>query len=108
MYDFMLLQSWLTELTNPLIPAGEMLTVTGAFEATADKGATIGCWMKFAGIVCRVIEVPLGMDINRGAGLVWIIIGGLAGGIIGNVLLAVTWGGMRVGVDICLLWPVKT
>ena len=108
MYDFMLLQSWLTELTNPLIPAGEMLTVTGAFEATADKGATIGCWMKFAGIVCRVIEVPLGMDINWGAGLVWIITGGLAGGIIGNVLLAVTWGGMRVGVDIRLLRSVKT
>ena len=102
------MHSWLSELTKPLIPAGEMLTVTGAFEPTADEGARIGCWMKFAGIVCRVIEVPLGMDINRGAGLVWIIIGGLAGGIIGNVLLAVTWGGMRVGVDICLLWPVKT
>lgn len=41
------LASW---LTNGLIPAGEMLTVTGALDMTADDGAKTGRWMKFAGI----------------------------------------------------------
>lgn len=90
------------------MPAGEILTVTGPLDMTAGEGATTGLWMKFGGMGWRVIEIPLGMVNNGGVGFVWIIVGGLAGGIIGNVLLAATCGGAKVGVEMRRFLSVNT
>lgn len=52
--------------------------------------------------------MPLGMLTTEVPGLVWMMVGGFAGGIIGKVLLAATCGGVSVGVEMRLLRSVKT